>query len=107
MSFGLFFIHRLVSHFQLQEHRNNFITIDDFNFLYRHGINTVRIPVGWWIAYDPDPPPPFIGGSLEALDNAFSWAQYVFFFLFFLPPSKDYFLVMDFSCFFFGAESSA
>lgn len=59
----------------LQKHRNNFITVEDFNFLYRHGINTVRIPVGWWIAYDPNPPPPFIGGSLEALDNAFSWAQ--------------------------------
>lgn len=60
---------------KLQRHRNSFITIDDFNFLYRHGVNTVRIPVGWWIAYDPDPPAPFIGGSLEALDNAFSWAQ--------------------------------
>ncbi|XP_042015552.1 probable glucan 1,3-beta-glucosidase A [Salvia splendens] len=58
-----------------KNHRNNFITVEDFNFLYRHGINTVRIPVGWWIAYDPNPPPPFIGGSLQALDNAFSWAQ--------------------------------
>lgn len=35
----------------------------------------MKIPVGWWIAFDPDPPGPFIGGSLEALDNAFSWAQ--------------------------------
>ncbi|XP_011021833.1 PREDICTED: probable glucan 1,3-beta-glucosidase A isoform X2 [Populus euphratica] len=59
----------------LKKHRNSFITMDDFNFLYRHGINTVRIPVGWWIAFDPDPPAPFIGGCLEALDNAFSWAQ--------------------------------
>ncbi|XP_059456267.1 probable glucan 1,3-beta-glucosidase A [Corylus avellana] len=59
----------------LKRHRNSFITIEDFKFLYRHGINTVRIPVGWWIAFDPDPPVPFIGGTLEALDNAFSWAQ--------------------------------
>ncbi|XP_030499819.2 probable glucan 1,3-beta-glucosidase A [Cannabis sativa] len=59
----------------LKKHRNSFITIEDFNFLNRHGINTVRIPVGWWIAYDPDPPAPYIGGTLEALDNAFSWAQ--------------------------------
>ncbi|CAI9109560.1 OLC1v1009404C1 [Oldenlandia corymbosa var. corymbosa] len=58
-----------------KKHRNTFITVEDFDFLYRHGINTVRIPVGWWIAFDPDPPAPFIGGSLEALDNAFSWAQ--------------------------------
>lgn len=60
---------------QLQKHRNTFITMEDFNFLYKHGINAVRIPVGWWIAFDPDPPAPFIGGSLEALDNAFEWAQ--------------------------------
>lgn len=59
----------------LKKHRNTFITIEDFYFLYKHGINTVRIPVGWWIAFDPDPPAPFIAGSLEALDNAFSWAQ--------------------------------
>ncbi|XP_034690767.1 probable glucan 1,3-beta-glucosidase A isoform X2 [Vitis riparia] len=59
----------------LKRHRNSFITIEDFIFLYRHGINTVRIPVGWWIAFDPNPPAPFIGGTLEALDNAFSWAQ--------------------------------
>ncbi|XP_043714154.1 probable glucan 1,3-beta-glucosidase A isoform X4 [Telopea speciosissima] len=59
----------------LTEHRNNFIKQEDFIFLYRHGINTVRIPVGWWIAQDPTPPPPFIGGSLAVLDNAFSWAQ--------------------------------
>ncbi|XP_065875449.1 probable glucan 1,3-beta-glucosidase A isoform X1 [Euphorbia lathyris] len=59
----------------LKKHRNSFITMEDFKFLYRHGINAVRIPVGWWIAYDPNPPAPFIGGSLEALDNAFSWAQ--------------------------------
>ena len=49
--------------------------MEDFDFLYRRGINAVRIPVGWWIAYDPNPPAPFIGGSLKALDNAFSWAQ--------------------------------
>ncbi|KAM7515740.1 hypothetical protein LguiA_005323 [Lonicera macranthoides] len=59
----------------LKRHRDSFITAADFGFLFRHGINTVRIPVGWWIASDPNPPPPFIGGSLEALDNAFSWAQ--------------------------------
>ncbi|XP_057497219.1 probable glucan 1,3-beta-glucosidase A [Actinidia eriantha] len=59
----------------MKKHRNSFITVEDFDFLYRHGINAVRIPVGWWIAYDPNPPVPFIGGSLKALDNAFSWAQ--------------------------------
>ncbi|KAE9450018.1 hypothetical protein C3L33_18074, partial [Rhododendron williamsianum] len=58
-----------------QKHQNSFITVEDFNFLNRQGINTVRIPVGWWIAFDRNPPAPFISGSLEALDRAFSWAQ--------------------------------
>ncbi|KAI3665069.1 hypothetical protein L6452_43686 [Arctium lappa] len=59
----------------LKRHRNSFITMEDFKFLSKYGINTVRVPVGWWIAFDPNPPAPFIGGTLEALDNAFSWAQ--------------------------------
>ncbi|KAM0949004.1 putative glucan 1,3-beta-glucosidase [Dioscorea sansibarensis] len=59
----------------LTKHRNSFVKADDFAFLSRHGINTVRIPVGWWIAQDPNPPPPFVGGSLAALDKAFTWAQ--------------------------------
>ncbi|KAL4291273.1 hypothetical protein GQ457_14G003190 [Hibiscus cannabinus] len=59
----------------LERHRSTFINSADFEFLHRNGINTVRIPVGWWIAYDPNPPAPFIGGTLASLDNAFSWAQ--------------------------------
>ncbi|KAJ1258621.1 hypothetical protein BS78_10G090000 [Paspalum vaginatum] len=59
----------------VQDHRRSFITASDFDFLSRHGINTVRIPVGWWITQDPYPPSPFIGGSLAALDLAFSWAH--------------------------------
>ncbi|XAR62181.1 Glucan 1,3-beta-glucosidase [Bertholletia excelsa] len=35
----------------------------------------VRIPVGWWIASDQSPPKPYVGGSLQALDNAFTWAE--------------------------------
>ncbi|MCL7034587.1 hypothetical protein MKW94_006640, partial [Papaver nudicaule] len=59
----------------LTEHRNNYITREDFRYLSKHGINTVRIPVGWWIAKDPNPPAPYVGGSLAALDNAFKWAK--------------------------------
>ncbi|WVZ92440.1 hypothetical protein U9M48_038504 [Paspalum notatum var. saurae] len=59
----------------LSEHRKNFVTGRDFYFISQNGINAVRIPVGWWIAYDPDPPAPFVGGSLNALDRAFYWAQ--------------------------------
>lgn len=61
-----------------QEHWSTFITEEDFKFISTNGLNTVRIPVGWWIASDPTPPKPYVGGSLQALDNAFLWAQYVF-----------------------------
>ncbi|KAI3852314.1 hypothetical protein MKX03_018959 [Papaver bracteatum] len=60
-----------------QEHRNSYITREDFRYLSKHGINTVRIPVGWWITKDPHPPAPYVGGGLAALDNAFRWAQWV------------------------------
>ncbi|XP_020255811.1 probable glucan 1,3-beta-glucosidase A isoform X2 [Asparagus officinalis] len=59
----------------LMKHQRTFVTAQDFDFLSKHGINTVRIPVGWWIYQDPDPPAPFVGGSLSALDRAFLWAQ--------------------------------
>ncbi|XP_042029926.1 probable glucan 1,3-beta-glucosidase A [Salvia splendens] len=51
------------------------IVEDDFKFIKENGLNAVRIPVGWWIASDPNPPKPYVGGSLQALDNAFSWAE--------------------------------
>ncbi|XP_040369674.1 probable glucan 1,3-beta-glucosidase A isoform X2 [Rosa chinensis] len=59
----------------LQDHRNSYITEEDFRFMSSNGLTAVRIPVGWWIACDPTPPKPFVGGSLQALDNAFTWAQ--------------------------------
>ncbi|KAG5241777.1 glucan 1,3-beta-glucosidase [Salix suchowensis] len=59
----------------LQDHWNSYITEEDFRFMSENGLNAVRIPVGWWIASDPTPPKPFVGGSLKALDNAFTWAQ--------------------------------
>lgn len=59
----------------LQDHWDSYITDEDFRFLSSNGINAVRIPVGWWIANDPTPPKPFVGGSSKALDNAFDWAE--------------------------------
>ncbi|XP_006661724.2 uncharacterized protein LOC102701660 isoform X1 [Oryza brachyantha] len=59
----------------LREHWSTFIVENDFRFISSNGLNAVRIPVGWWIASDPDPPAPFVGGSLQALDNAFKWAE--------------------------------
>ncbi|KAK6922982.1 Glycoside hydrolase, family 5 [Dillenia turbinata] len=59
----------------MHDHWNSYITEQDFNFMSTNGLDAVRIPVGWWIAQDPTPPRPFVGGSLNALDNAFTWAQ--------------------------------
>ncbi|KAI4389213.1 hypothetical protein MLD38_001462 [Melastoma candidum] len=59
----------------MREHWSTYIIEEDFKFVSENGLNTVRIPVGWWIASDPTPPPPYVGGSLVALDNAFSWAK--------------------------------
>lgn len=59
----------------MKNHWNTFIVKDDFKFLSSNGLNAVRIPVGWWIASDPTPPKPYVGGSLQALDKAFKWAQ--------------------------------
>ncbi|XP_050385517.1 LOW QUALITY PROTEIN: probable glucan 1,3-beta-glucosidase A [Argentina anserina] len=59
------------------DHWNSYITEEDFRFMSSNGLNAVelRIPVGWWIKYDQTPPKPFVGGSLQALENAFTWAQ--------------------------------
>ncbi|KAH6768339.1 hypothetical protein C2S51_013675 [Perilla frutescens var. frutescens] len=59
----------------MKEHWNTFVVENDFKFIKKIGLNAVRVPVGWWIAYDPNPPKPFVGGSLLALDKAFSWAE--------------------------------
>ncbi|KAK7243416.1 hypothetical protein RIF29_38211 [Crotalaria pallida] len=58
-----------------QDHWNTFITEDDFRFMSENCLNAVRVPLGWWIAHDPIPPKPFVGGSLQVLDNVFTWAQ--------------------------------
>uniref|UniRef100_A0A0D9WEA6 Uncharacterized protein n=1 Tax=Leersia perrieri TaxID=77586 RepID=A0A0D9WEA6_9ORYZ len=59
----------------LRNHWSTYIVEDDFKFISKSGLTAVRIPVGWWIASDPNPPPPYVGGSLQTLDNAFKWAE--------------------------------
>ncbi|KAL2317721.1 hypothetical protein Fmac_031597 [Flemingia macrophylla] len=59
----------------MKEHWSSFIVENDFKLIGSNGLNAARIPVGWWIASDPTPPSPYVGGSLHALDNAFFWAQ--------------------------------
>ncbi|XP_059306522.1 glucan 1,3-beta-glucosidase-like [Lycium ferocissimum] len=59
----------------MQNHWKTYIKEDYFEFMSQNGINAVRIPVGWWIIYDQTPPKPFVGGSLQVLDNAFNWVE--------------------------------
>ncbi|MCD9560254.1 hypothetical protein HAX54_018775 [Datura stramonium] len=59
----------------MREHWSTFIVEEDFKFIASNGLNAVRIPIGWWIASDPTPPKPYVGGSLQTLDNAFLWAR--------------------------------
>ena len=55
----------------LQHHRETWITDDDFKWLATHGINSVRLPVGYWVAEEN---PPFITG-LATMDRAFKAAK--------------------------------
>ncbi|KAH6786710.1 hypothetical protein C2S52_006262 [Perilla frutescens var. hirtella] len=58
-----------------KEHWSTYIVEKDLDFIKKSGLNTVRLPVGWWIAHDPHPPKPFVAGSVEFVDKAFSWAE--------------------------------
>lgn len=70
---------------RLREHWDTFITEEDFAWIASHGLNAVRIPVGFWIfgsasGYPYHPkyngnPHPFVDGGIERLDRAFDWAE--------------------------------
>ena len=54
----------------LKKHRETFITEKDFEEIHKLGLNTVRIPVPYFIFGDF---PPY-SGCIEYLDRAFDWA---------------------------------
>ncbi len=56
---------------RLKEHRDTYVTEQDFVELHEMGVNLVRIPVPYFIFGDRDP---FIG-CIEYLDQAFQWAN--------------------------------
>ncbi|GJZ21770.1 probable glucan 1,3-beta-glucosidase A [Tanacetum coccineum] len=55
----------------MEDHWSTYIVEADFEIIAQNGLNAVRIPVGWWTAFDPTLPPPYVGGSRQYLDNAF------------------------------------
>lgn len=56
---------------RMRAHRETYITERDFAEIAGHGMNTVRIPVPYFIFGDREP---FIG-CIEYLDKAFNWAE--------------------------------
>jgi len=56
---------------RMRAHRDTYITERDFIEIASHGINTVRIPVPYFIFGDREP---FIG-CIKYLDKAFHWAE--------------------------------
>ncbi|CAI5515192.1 unnamed protein product [Closterium sp. Naga37s-1] len=60
---------------RLPDHWRGFIGEGDWQYLAEQGINTVRIPVGYWIMQGNEPDWPFIPGTDAVLDSAFSMAE--------------------------------
>ena len=56
---------------KLRHHRDTFITESDFAWIAEHGLNAVRLPVGYWIIH---PDGPYIEG-LSYVDWAFTMAE--------------------------------
>lgn len=57
---------------RMEQHWATWITEDDIIWLARHGINAVRVPLGYWMAY---PSPPFVLGQLKYLRLLFQWCE--------------------------------
>lgn len=55
----------------LNSHYESWITEADFAWIAQHGLNTVRIPVGYWLFGDELP----FTQSVNYLDKAFAWAE--------------------------------
>jgi len=56
---------------KVKHHRNTFITEDDFTWIKKHGVEAVRIPIGYWIFKDDAP----YVSAIEYLDWAFDMAD--------------------------------
>lgn len=55
----------------LKRHRDSFIVLEDFEWIARQGLETVRLPVGYWVFGGEEP---FVKAD-EYLDKAMEWAE--------------------------------
>ena len=56
---------------RIREHRETFITREDFEWLAGQGISAVRLPIGYWVFGGAEPYRP----TVRYVDRAFAWAQ--------------------------------
>ncbi len=56
----------------LQQHRKTFITEQHIAHIYRLGLTTVRVPVGYWLFDSQDG---YCGGAGGYIENIFGWAN--------------------------------
>jgi glucan 1,3-beta-glucosidase len=56
---------------KLLHHRETFITQSDFAWLQLHGIEAVRLPVGYWVFGEEEP----YHAAIDYVDKAFTWAE--------------------------------
>ncbi|KAK6338698.1 exo-1,3-beta-glucanase [Orbilia brochopaga] len=59
---------------RLTQHYETWITEGDFQVMRNVGLNTVRIPIGYW-AVSPLPGDPYFYGQIKYLDRAIGWAR--------------------------------
>ncbi|KAF3932704.1 hypothetical protein ABW19_dt0203857 [Dactylella cylindrospora] len=59
---------------RLQQHWNTWFTQKDFQDMKAVGLNTVRIPIGYW-AFQLNPGDPYVQGQEAFLDKAIGWAR--------------------------------
>lgn len=59
----------------VKEHRDSFITEEDFAQIAARGFNAVRLPVAWSVFGKDGPRPGTRPGSIEYVDAAFDWAE--------------------------------
>ncbi|KAJ6261749.1 DNA repair protein rad50 [Drechslerella dactyloides] len=59
---------------RLQAHWSSWYTEQDFRDMKTVGLNTVRIPIGYW-AFQPLPGDPYVQGQVQWLDTAIQWAR--------------------------------
>ncbi|GAA5859030.1 hypothetical protein JCM8547_003974 [Rhodosporidiobolus lusitaniae] len=80
----------------LTEHMNNFVTEDDIQSLYEHGINHIRIPTGFWAWVPTEGDEPYVNdtalyqGQIErVLKYTYDRGMYVFLDMHGLPGSQN------------------